>query len=426
MKVLKFGGTSVGTANSIKIVAKRCLREKSPKIVVLSANAGITDMLVQINSLLPTNYDEAVEVYDKLSDKLLSIATELDLFGVSLDELNAKLEQLYSLINGVEKLDYLSPNVANRILAFGEQCSTIIFYHYLQKFTIAYLLDITQHLHYDFNHEVYELNDKSKIGEMLEEYGIVITQGFICTNESGNISNLGRGGSDYSASIIAAEMEAEELQIWTDVNGILSADPRLISKAITKTSINISNLSRMAFFGAKVVHPSTLKPTSKLGIPVRILNTFDQENEGTLVTSENMNTIPTFTIKRNCSQYSFQSGKKKNLYLINKYITSKIVKYSYNLLSSNQLENSLQYVFEKEIDLMIENDMPFSVKKVDLIYICELDNLKINFILKNINKLKVEQMEIDWQNGSILILADIKNSLEQYNEFHNILISESE
>jgi aspartate kinase len=422
MKVLKFGGTSVGSASAIKLVAKRCLSEKSPKVVVLSANAGITDMLVAINNHLPKDYGEALKVYEQISDRLNSIAEGLDLSEGAVAELRAMLDRLQHLMSGVEKLNFLSPNVANRILAFGELCSTNIFFHYYAQFANAHLLEVSDHLHYNFKAETYSLSGQGEINELLDKGETVITQGFICSDENGNISNLGRGGSDYSASIIAAEMGAAELQIWTDVNGILSADPRIIAKPVTKKSINISNLSRMAFFGAKVIHPSTLKPTSVLGIPVRVLNTFEEENAGTLVTNGGDSAIPTFTIKRNCYQYMFQFGKKRNLYLINKYVSNRIAKHNLNLLFCSQLENSLQYVFEQEVDLMMDSDMPFSRNEVDIIYICELDNSKINVILKNINYLKIEQTEIDWQNGSILILATTGNSIEQYNRFHDLLI----
>lgn len=427
MKVLKFGGTSVGNAESIASVVSVCIREVSQKkIIVLSANAGITDMLVEINNQLPYNRDEAETISDEISDKLCTIASDLDLFGEPFDKLEEMLDLINNLIKGVSKLDYLSPNVANRLLAIGEYISTSLFTDFYTNFQSGYLLDISNHLVYNSKTDTYELKDKGRIAQLLEEYGTIVTQGFICLDERGNISNLGRGGSDYTAAILAAEMDAEELQIWTDVNGILSADPRVIEKPVTKKSINVSNLSRMAFFGAKVIHPETLKPTLQKGIPVRILNTFDSKNEGTLVTNNKSNTIPTFTLKRNCYQYTFQSGKKKNLYYVNKYITNLIAKHNYNLLSSNQLENNLQYVFEKNIDLMMENDIQFTLKNIDLIYICELNNSKINTILKNVNRLKTEQMEIDWQNGAILILASTDNDIQSYNQFHDLLINSEE
>lgn len=427
MKVLKFGGTSVGNAESITSVLKHCLKEKTKKkIIVLSANAGITDMLVEIINLLPHNRDEAENISDEISDKLCTIASDLDLFGEPFDRLEEMLDLLNELIKGAYKLDYLSPKVANRILALGEYISTSLFIDFYNNFQNGYLMDIAQHLSYNSKTNSYELKDKERIAHLLEEYDTIVTQGFICLDEHGNLSNLGRGGSDFTASILAAEMDAEELQIWTDVNGILSADPRVIAQPITKNSINVSNLSRMAFFGAKVVHPETLKPTLEKKIPVKILNTFNDENSGTLVSNEKSNSIPTFTLKKNCVQYTFSTMKKRNLYFINKHISNIVAKNNLNLLSSNQLENNLQYVFEKNIDLMVEKSILFTTKNIDIIYICELNNTKINTILKNINYLKTEQMEIDWQNGAILILASTDNDIGSYNKFHDLLINSNE
>ncbi|MER3330006.1 MAG: hypothetical protein RIF34_10545, partial [Candidatus Kapaibacterium sp.] len=193
--------------------------------------------------------------------------------------------------------------------------------------------------------------------QLLQSSNTIITQGFICKDLDGNITNLGRGGSDYSASIIAAELQAEELQIWTDVNGVMSADPRIIRNPLTKNRINVGSLERMAFFGAKVIHPDTLKPTLKSNIPVKILNTFNSDNHGTLVTIEKDNPIPTFTIKRKCLLYTFRTNSKKNLYLINKHITNTIVKKSLNLLSSSHIDNSVNYVFERAIDKFLDLDV---------------------------------------------------------------------
>lgn len=426
MIVMKFGGTSVGSAESMILVADAISKQEGQKLVVLSASSGITDKLINITNALPENTDSAQKYYKEIEEKTLEIATGLQLAEYSQKIVKSLLVQLQRLLEGVGLLNHISQNVANRIIAMGELLSTTIFSEFYFNISKSKFVDITDYLVFNLKGESYRLNNKPKLKELLEVNDTLITQGFICRDESGNISNLGRGGSDYSAAIIAAEMQANELQIWTDVNGIMSADPRIISKPVTKEYINLENLSRMAFFGAKVIHPDTLKPSMEQQIPVRILNTFNAVNSGTLVTVGSDNPIPTMTIKKACFKYSFAQNKKKSLYLVNKYITNTIIKNGLNLLSSNQVEHTIEYVFTKNIDKLIGDDLQYSVKEVDLIYICELNNSKINSILTKLNNLNKERLEINWQDGTILILASADNSTESYDILHDTLINMAE
>ncbi len=423
MIVMKFGGTSVGTAEAMRLVADAITKQSGNKIVVLSASSGITDKLVNITNSLPEDLETARSLFSEIEAQMHQISDGLQLEVNAKTKVTALLKELSELIYSVELLEYISDNVANRIVAYGELLSTTIFSEYYNQNHSCEFLNITDYLTYDKKGDAYTLANKEEISNILESANTIVTQGFICKNTEGNIANLGRGGSDYSAAIIAAEMQAEELQIWTDVNGVMSADPRLIKNPLTKHRINVSSLERMAFFGAKVIHPDTLKPTLKANIPVKILNTFNSDNHGTLVTTEKDNPIPTFTIKRKCLLYTYRASSKKNLYLINKHITNTIVKKSLNLLSSSHIDNSVHYVFERSIDKFLELDMDFESKEIDLIYICELNNSKINAILRELNNLKIEHLEIDWSSGAILILANADKKGDDYNRFHDMLIN---
>ncbi len=423
MIVMKFGGTSVGTADAMHLVAVAISKQKGDKIVVLSASAGITDKLINITNSLPEDIHTARSIYSEIEALVNKISDELQISLDSKSKVQELLHGLSELIYSVELLEYISENVANRIVAYGELLSTTIFSEYYNQNNMCSYLDITDHLTYNKKSDQYKLDNKEVIKQLQESYNTIITQGFICKNEDGNISNLGRGGSDYSAAIIAAEMQAEELQIWTDVNGVMSADPRIIKNALTKNRINVGSLERMAFFGAKVIHPDTLKPTLIANIPVKILNTFNSDNHGTLVTIEKDNPIPTFTIKRKCLIYTFRTNSKKNLYLINKYITNTIVKKSLILLSSIHIENTVHYVFERSIDKFLSLDFNYETKEIDLIYICELNNSKINAILTNLNSLNIEHLEVDWTSGAILILANADNKTQDYDRLHDMLIN---
>lgn len=423
MIVMKFGGTSVGTADAMRLVADAITKQTGSKIVVLSASAGITDKLVNICNYLPEDLATACTIYSEVEVQMLQICSELQLEENSIIKVKALLKELDELIYSVDLLEYISDNVANRIVAFGELLSTTIFSEYYNQNHSCQFLNITDYLTYDKKGDIYTLTSIEDISKHLMSKGTIVTQGFICKNTEGNISNLGRGGSDYSAAIIAAEMLAEELQIWTDVNGVMSADPRIINNPLTKNRINVGSLERMAFFGAKVIHPDTLKPTLKSNIPVRILNTFNSENHGTLVTTEKDNPIPTITIRRKCLLYSFRTNSKKNLYLINKYVTNTIVKKSLNLLSSSHIDNTVHYVFERNIDKFLDLEVDFESKEIDLIYLCELNNSKINAILTKLNSLKIQHLEIDWASGAILILSNADNTTEDYDRFHDMLIN---
>ena len=423
MIVMKFGGTSVGTAESMHLVADAIARQNGKKIVVLSASYGITDKLIHITNSLPEDLETAHSIYSEIETQMVQFCDELQLSNNSKDKVFSLLQELNQLIYSVELLEYLSTNVANRIVSYGEMLSTTIFSEYYNQNYSCKFLNITDYLIYDNKTGEYSLERKSEIFKHLESYNTIITQGFICKNSEGNIANLGRGGSDYSAAIFASETQADELQIWTDVNGIMSADPRIVKNPITKKSINVESLGRMAFFGAKVIHPDTLKPTLKANIPVRIRNTFDSDNSGTQVTTNNENPIPTFTIKRKCLLYTFRSNSKRNLYIINKHITNTIVTKSLSLLSSSHIDNSVHYVFESEIDKFLGLDKEYQSKVIDLIYICELNISKINVILTKLNNLKIEHLEIDWSNGTILMLTNADNNTKDYDRLHDVLIN---
>ncbi|MFA7327105.1 MAG: aspartate kinase [Candidatus Kapaibacterium sp.] len=423
MKVMKFGGTSVGTAEAMRLVAGAITKQSGNMIVVLSASSGVTDKLVNITNSLPEDITSARSIYIEVEAQMLKIASDLELSESSIIKVTALLHELSQLIYSVELLEFISDNVANRIVAYGELLSTTIFSEYFSNSYSCKFLNITDYLTYDKKADQYTLANKEEIGRLLFSHNTIVTQGFICKNTDGNISNLGRGGSDYSAAIIAAEMQAKELQIWTDVNGVMSADPRIIKNPLTKNRINVGSLERMAFFGAKVIHPDTLKPTLMANIPVKILNTFNSDNHGTLVTIDRDNPIPTFTIKRKCLLYTFRTSSKKNLYQVNKYVTNMIIKKSLNLLSSVHIDNAVHYVLERSIDKFLDSDMNYESKKIDLIYICELNNSKINAILTNLNNLNIQHLEVDWASGAILILANADNKTEDYDRFHDMLIN---
>ena len=420
---MKFGGTSVGTSDSIRLVANAIDKHSGKKLIVLSANAGVTDNLVNLIGYLPSKPNEANNIIEKINQNLLSICKELELNDGQTNQVQNYIYEIKNLVEGVRLLGFISEKVSNKIVSYGEIISSFIFHSYYSKHHQSQLLDITKHLVYRKSTGTYHLENKKEIESSLENFDTLITQGFICIDKNGNISNLGRGGSDYSASILAAELGAEELQIWTDVTGVMTADPRIVKNAKTKDFVNITNLSKMAFFGAKVIHPDTLKPTMKTGIPVSIRNTFQSNEEGTYITEGRKDKTPAMTIKKDCYVYTLVSNTKKDLYLTNKYMSSLVVKHNLNLLATFHSDDTVSYVYEKNIDQYIGIDKSISKEKVDLLYICELNDIKINVILKNINKLNPKRIDLDLSKKTLLLLTNADNNIDQYSAFHDILLN---
>lgn len=312
MIVMKFGGTSVGSAKAIdkvyEIVKTQVIKNKDSNIfVVLSAVGGVTNILVElINNLKETLSKEikyiniierptqnTSEIIENIRLKHFEIINELTLILISknntnssefkeksLEYLHLKLEKLQNICKSITILQEISIESEKLILSFGEFISTEIVSNYFEFQTnYSKLIDITEYLVYDLNesnqNEIIKFQNTSKILEYFSDNSILITQGFIAKNLKDEITNLGRGGSDYSAALIASEFNADELQIWTDVSGIKTGDPRIIQDTKTIKEIDFETVSLMAYWGAKVLHPKTILPTIKRNIPTKILNTFD-------------------------------------------------------------------------------------------------------------------------------------------------------
>lgn len=294
MKVIKFGGTSVGTPQMIDRtldIAEGLLAD-SP-VLVASAMAKTTDRLVEITSAASSG-DEggAVDVLSRIEDAHLSAARELldgQLLVATEQSLGAYFAQIASLIKGLSLLRECTPRSSDAILSFGELLSTtIIAARARQRGIEAELLDSRDFIRTDdaftaaalLPEETADLTAKCvrpQPGRLL------IAQGFIGRTLSGVTSTLGRGGSDYSATIIGGAIGADEVQIWTDVNGIMTSDPRIVPEARTIATISYNEAAELAYFGAKVVHPSTIQPAVERGIPVRVKNTNDPQGAGTLI-----------------------------------------------------------------------------------------------------------------------------------------------
>ena len=289
MKVLKFGGTSVGSAQRMKDVAK-LITDGERKIVVLSAMSGTTNTLVEISDYLyKKNPEGANEIINRLEGKYKQHIDEL----YSTEEYKQKtLEFVKSVFDYIRSFtkDIFTLFEEKVILAQGEIISTNMVTNYLcEQGVKAYLIPALEFMRTDKNSEP-DLNYiREKLAAQLEAHqgqDIYITQGFICRNAYGEIDNLQRGGSDYTASLIGAAINASEIQIWTDIDGMHDNDPRVVDKTSPVRQLHFEEAAELAYFGAKILHPTCIQPAKYANIPVRLLNTMEPSAPGTLISND--------------------------------------------------------------------------------------------------------------------------------------------
>jgi len=289
MKVLKFGGTSVGSAQRIKDVAK-LICDGTQKIVVLSAMSGTTNSLVEISDYLyKKNPDGANDITNKLLLKYLDVIEEL----YSTPEYKAKAKELvHSYFDHIRSFvkDLFTLFEEKEILAQGELISTGMMNLYLNEQGVnSVLLPALDYMRTDKNAEPDPTYIKEKLQLLLEQNkdaDLYITQGFICRNAYGEIDNLQRGGSDYTASLIGAAIQSEEIQIWTDIDGMHNNDPRFVEKTSPVRQLHFEEAAELAYFGAKILHPTCILPAKRSNIPVRLLNTIEPDAPGTTISNE--------------------------------------------------------------------------------------------------------------------------------------------
>lgn len=289
MKVMKFGGTSVGTPQRMKEVTQLVTKSGESVFVVLSAMSGTTNSLVEISDYLyKKNPDGANEVINGLEQKYMRHVAELYSTEQYQEQVRDFLREEFNYLRSFTKELFTSFEEKN-IVAQGEILSTNMVANYMKEQGInAILLNALDFMRTDKNAEPDPVYIKEKLNALLEQNQgaqVYITQGFICRNAYGEIDNLQRGGSDYTASLIGAALNAEEIQIWTDIDGMHNNDPRVVDKTQPVHQLHFEEAAELAYFGAKILHPTCVQPAKYAGIPVRLLNTMAPEAEGTTISN---------------------------------------------------------------------------------------------------------------------------------------------
>jgi aspartate kinase len=286
MLVLKFGGTSVGSPERMKALVP-LINNAQPKIVVLSAMSGTTNALVEIGqALYSRNTELARQLIDALETKYRKVVTDLYVKPEFIAKGNELITEHFNYLRAFT-IDMFTSNEEKAVLAQGELLSTALVQFYLEESGIrSALLPALNFMRIDENEEP-DLNyiETHLKAELEKHKGIplFITQGYICRNSFGEIDNLKRGGSDYTGTLIGAALRSSEVQIWTDIDGMHNNDPRIVNKTFPISELSFDEAAELAYFGAKILHPTCVLPAQKRNVPVRLLNTMQPEAKGTVI-----------------------------------------------------------------------------------------------------------------------------------------------
>ena len=290
MKVMKFGGTSVGKPERMHDVAGLITTGTEQKMVVLSAVSGTTNALVTISGLLASgDRSTAKQRIDELEQQYQAFVKNLVQSSEAQQKATDILKEHFEFLNIILKISW-SEALNKDILAQGELLSTKLFSVYLAEQKIDHvLLPALEFMYIDANDEPQVPVIKEKLTALIKQHSgtnLFITQGFICRNARGEVDNLKRGGSDYSASLIAAAIGASVCEIWTDISGMHNNDPRIVNKTIPVEQLSFDEAAELAYFGAKILHPASIWPAQLYNVPVKLLNTMEPTAKGTLIASD--------------------------------------------------------------------------------------------------------------------------------------------
>lgn len=401
MKVLKFGGTSVGSAQRMKDVAKLvCDGEK--KIVVLSAMSGTTNTLVEIaDYLYKKNQMSANEVINSLARKYAAVIDELYATDDYKQAATETIDKNFQTLRELAKNNFFTVFEEKIVLAQGELMSTAMFNLYLNSIgQKSVMLPALDYMKIDKNGEpdtpYIREHVKAELAKLPSDADIYITQGFICRNAYNEIDNLQRGGSDYSASLIGAALKADEIQIWTDIDGMHNNDPRYIENTKPVARLSFEEAAELAYFGAKILHPTCILPAKLENIPVRLLNTMDPKAEGTLIsTAITPHKIEAVAAKDGITAIKVKSGRMLLAYgyLRKVFECFDAHKTSIDMITTSEVGVSVTIDNAKHLDEIVNELKKFGTVTVekDMVIICVVGDMNCNntgFQAKVVNALK--------------------------------------
>ena len=419
MKVMKFGGTSVGSPQRIKNVAELINGETGKKFVVLSAMSGTTNSLVEIYTALKNgDKNQAVALTEALRKKYGSVIAQLFTDPDILDETVGTVNQIFNDILDLCDEEY-SEALSKEIISKGELISTNLLNNYYreQNIGVAFLpaLDFMRKTELDEPDFTYIKSALSGLMSLYPNADIFLTQGFICRSSDGKVDNLQRGGSDYTASIIGAALNADEIQIWTDIDGMHNNDPRFVDNTSPVHNLHFEEAAELAYFGAKILHPTCILPAKENNIPVRLLNTMEPKAEGTLIDHNlQKGEIQAVAAKDNITAIKIKSSRMLLAYGFLKKVFDVFDKYQtpIDMVTTSEVGVSVTIDDERHLKEIVEELSLLGTVSIDkdMVIICvvgDLDWQNVGFeskIIEAMDEIPVRMISYGGSNYNVSLL----------------------
>ncbi|RQO64909.1 aspartate kinase [Pedobacter sp. KBW06] len=435
MKILKFGGTSVGSPERMKKLLD-IINPAEEQIVVLSAVSGTTNSLVEISGkLLKEDKQVALSLINALHQKynefVIELLPENEFREQGQEVVDYHFSFLSSLVN-----DIFTPIEEKVVLAQGELLSTTLYHIYLKSIGVAsVLLPALDFMKIDEDNEPDVPYSTRNLQPLLDQHKgnkLFITQGFICRNSFGEVDNLRRGGSDYTASLIGAAILAEEVQIWTDIDGMHNNDPRIVKGTKPISHLSFDEAAELAYFGAKILHPQSVFPAQKYKIPVRLLNTMEPAAAGTLISTDSeKGKIKSIAAKDGITAIKIQSSRMLLAYGFLRRVFEIFERYKtpIDMITTSEVAVSLTIDFTDNLDKIVEELHAFGSVEIDndQSIVCVVGDFSAEKhgyaarVLDSIKHIPIRMISYGGSNYNISLLINTKDKTEALKSLHNRL-----
>jgi aspartate kinase len=432
MQVWKFGGTSVGKPERMKSIRQLITEDGQPKIVVLSALSGSTNTLLSISeSLNAGNPTEAKAKSNELRAHYDQFLTELYNTPAGLGQGQAIVAREFAFIDSLIATSPYTGKQEKEMVALGELLSTQIFEAYLKEEGVSSaLLPALDFMVIDEDNEPLLSVIEQKLATVLapvKDKNIFVTQGFICRNPAGEVDNLKRGGSDYTASLIGGAIQAEEVQIWTDIDGMHNNDPRIVKNTFPIRELSFAEAAELAYFGAKILHPSTITPAKLKGVPVRLKNTMEPSAFGTLISEKSTDIeIKAIAAKDNITAIYIHSTRMLNAYGFLKRVFEVFEKYKtpVDMITTSEVSVSVTIDQTTHLDAIMSELREFAELEdpdMNQVIICIVGNFwadKEGIAIKVINAVKnipIRMISYGASEHNISLLVDASHKNDALN-----------
>jgi aspartate kinase len=432
MQVWKFGGTSVGKPERMQSIRQLITEDGKPKIVVLSALSGSTNALLSISeSLIAKNAADAQTKAAALRAHYDTFITELYHTPAGLGKGQAIVEKEFNFIDSLIDTVPYTLKEEKEMVALGELLSTQIFEAYLQEEGVSStLLPALDFMVIDADNEPIMADISAKLAATLtpvKDKQIFVTQGFICRNPAGEVDNLKRGGSDYTASLIGGAIQADEIQIWTDIDGMHNNDPRIVKNTFPIRELSFAEAAELAYFGAKILHPSTITPAKIKGVPVRLKNTMEPSAFGTLISEKSTDIeIKAIAAKDNITAIYIHSTRMLNAYGFLKRVFEIFEKYKtpVDMITTSEVSVSVTIDQTVNLDAIMRELREFAELEdpdKDQVIICIVGNFwadKEGIAIKVLDAIKnipIRMISYGASEHNISLLVDTKHKNDALN-----------